>query len=147
MKSSKKSHEKEEEENEDEEKNEDEEERDHDSDDDEAVSPLTSLDVNIPRQRPAVSVVNKGPKKLILKKKKTPKEPGDNDEEERQGEMVRLIRGKMNREFVLFKSDNFNFSVKRRGERSDLVHHFSRVETYGPSRLPSSLLVKPLLNR
>ena len=96
------------------------------------------------------AIIKKGPKKLVVKRKKVPDADRDEDEENRQGgEKVTLIRGVKKREFVLFKSDNFNFSVKRRdmGRSNDLLHHFSQKETDGPSRLPSALLVKPLLNR
>ena len=96
----------------------------------------------------SVSVVKNGPKKLILKKKKlkpTESTP-ENDENRQGGETVTLIRGLKDRKFVLFKSDNFNFSVNK-NVRRDLVHHFSTMETNGPSTLPSALLVKPLLNR
>ena len=127
---------------------EEEEEEEHDLEDDCDGSQL--LDDKQPL-RPAVSVVKKGPKKLVLKKKKVPQDADrDEDEENRQGgEKVTLIRGVKKREFVLFKSDNFNFSVQRRdlGRSNDLLHHFSQKETDGPSRLPSALLVKPLLNR
>ena len=92
----------------------------------------------------SVSVVNKRPKKLLLTKKSRAKE--ENDENRPSGETVTLVRGLKDRKFVLFKSDNFNFSVNKNA-RSDLVHHFSQVETNGPSILPSALLVKPLLNR
>ena len=127
-----------------EEKEEEEEEETEDNDnDDDACRYMPSSKGSV-HQRPAISVVNKGPKKLVLKKTGA----ASVDEQVRSGgEMVTLVRGKKNRKFVLFKLDNFNCGVKKAGVRNNLVHHLSQVETHGPPRLPSSLFVKPLLNR
>jgi len=87
-----------------------------------------------------VRPTKKGPKRLTVKSKNKM-----TDDKENEDDCLTVVRCKMARQFKLLVRDNFNFA-NRMKKRTDLVHHFSRLELHGPSDLFNSVMLKPLLN-